>query len=466
MERRFEIRKQQLLADCEVSANIFSKVIGRLEEFARPFVKNFCRQEQRQHAQRYLEGLMSDLDQKNSESMAYRQDEDRQGLQHFMGSSPWDHRPLIQELVRQVGTELGEADGVIVFDPSGFAKKGEDSVGVKRQWLGRLGKVDNGQVGIYMGYVSRREHALVDTRLYLPEEWAKDRERRQNCGVPREIRYQTRHELALEMLAEHGGLLPHAWITGDDEMGRPKWFRKALHEKGECYLLAVPANTLIRDLDGKKPDYASRGRKPERRFERAEKWRESLSRKAWTNVTVRGGEKGPLALDIVQCRVVARTDKQRVGTREEILILTRTKQEDGTFKHDSYLSNAPADTPLEELARVVKAEHEIEECLERAKSESGLADYQLRTWSGWHHHQTLSLMAAWFLIQETLRGKQSTPALTLPQVREGLAMILHEACGCADLERIVRERTRRLQRNELARFYHWKKHNLLAPLKI
>ena len=465
MQRHFEKRKQQLLADCKVSVKVFAKVTDRLDEFATPFVSNLWRPEQRQHAQTYLEGLMSDLDQKNSESIAYRHDQDRQGLQHFIGSSSWDHRPLIEELVRQIATELGEADGVLVFDPSGFPKQGRDSVGVKLRWIGRLGKVDNGQVGIYMGYVSRKEHALVDMRLYLPEEWAKDLKRRKKCGVPREIRYQTRHELALEMLSEHGPRLPHAWVTGDDEMGRPQWFREALQEKGERYLLAVPSNTLIRDLDGKKPDYGGRGRKPERRFERAEKWRGALAEKAWTQVTVRDGEKGPLSLEIVTCRVVAKTEKRRVGA-PELLILTRTKQEGGTFKQDSYLSNAPADTPLEELARVVKAEHEIEECLERAKNESGLADYQVRTWPGWYHHQTLSLMAVWFLIQETLRGQQSTPALTLPQVREGLAVILHEASGCAALDRIARERTRRLQRNEMARFYHWKKHNLLAPLRI
>ena len=131
MQRRFEIRKQQLLADCEVSPKVFAKVTNRLDEFAGPFVKSFWRPEQRQHAQRYLEGLMSDLDQKNSESIAYRHDEDRQGLQHFMGSSLWDHRPLIQELVRQIAAEVGEADGVIVFDPSGFPKQGRNSVGVK-----------------------------------------------------------------------------------------------------------------------------------------------------------------------------------------------------------------------------------------------------------------------------------------------------------------------------------------------
>jgi SRSO17 transposase len=138
---------------------------------------------------------------------------------------------------------LGRADGVIVFDPSGFAKKGAASVAVKRHWLGRLGKVENGQVGIFMGYVSCREHALVDVRLYLPKEWAADRKRRKRCGVPKAARYQTRHELALEMLREKGELLPHAWITGDDEMGRSSRFRANLGGLGERYLLAVPSNT-------------------------------------------------------------------------------------------------------------------------------------------------------------------------------------------------------------------------------
>ena len=123
---------------------------------------------------------------------------------------------------------MGDPDGVIVFDPSGFAKKGIASVGVKRQWLGRLGKVDNGQVGIFMGYVSPREHALVDVRLYLPKEWAADKTRRKRCGVPKAVRYRTRHDLALEMLRENGGLLPHAWVAGDDEMGRSSRFRADL----------------------------------------------------------------------------------------------------------------------------------------------------------------------------------------------------------------------------------------------
>ena len=152
----------------------------------------------------YVTGLLSSLEHKTAEGIAYLFDGDRQPLQRFLGQSEWEHRPLIGVLVGQVAGRIGEPDGVIVFDPSAFAKKGTKSVGVGRQWCGRFGKVENCQVGVYMGYVSRVEHALVDFRLYLPEDWAKDRARRKEAGVPKEVRFQTRHQQALEMLKEHG----------------------------------------------------------------------------------------------------------------------------------------------------------------------------------------------------------------------------------------------------------------------
>jgi SRSO17 transposase len=148
MHWRYRLRKQQLLDECEVPPEVFAGGIERLAEFARPFADRLVRQEQKDHAQTYLAGLVSDLEHKNAESIAYRHDQDRHGLQHFVGSPTWDHGPLVAELANQVGREIGTPDGVIVFDPSGFAKKGDASVGVQRQWLGRLGKVDNGQVGV------------------------------------------------------------------------------------------------------------------------------------------------------------------------------------------------------------------------------------------------------------------------------------------------------------------------------
>ena len=182
--------------------------------------------------------------------------------------------------------------GVIVFDPSGFPKKGEASVGVQRQWLGRLGKVDNGQVGVFMAYASYRDHALVDVRLYLPKGWAKDRARRKRCGIPKSVRYRTRHELALEMLRETGPLLPHAWVSGDDEMGRSSRFRAELRRLGEHYLLAVPSNTTVRDLDGETPEWGGRGRRPKRAFEQARAWSKSLPTEALDPVEEEDGRDG------------------------------------------------------------------------------------------------------------------------------------------------------------------------------
>jgi SRSO17 transposase len=406
MERRFEIRRHRILQEAEIKPDVFDGMVKRLEQFAEPFISSLKRREQKEHAHTYIAGLLSDVKRKNTESIAYRHDLDRQGLQRFVGSVPWDHQPLLEELARQVGSQLAEQDAVIVFDPSGHKKCGHDSVGVQRQWLGRLGKVDNCQVGIYMGYASGKEHALVDTRLYMPKQWAKDKARRKKCGVPKDIRYQTRHELALDMLKNNGKYLPHVWIAGDDEMGRSSRFRRDLRVLGERYLLAVPSNTGIRDLDSAPAAYGGRGQPPKQPFQRMDRWRDSLGDDAWTKVDIRDAEKGPFVLGIAKRRVVARTERGRYDSTEELLVVTRSVDESGQVKYDYYLSNADPEVSLQEVARVVKAAHRVEDAIKRAKSESGLSDYEVRTWTGWYHHQTLSLIATWFLILETLRGKK------------------------------------------------------------
>lgn len=409
MERRFSTRLQQLMDDATVNPAVLRDMLPRLERFVEPFAALMATPEQATHLHEYVAGLISDVDRKNAESIAYLHDQDRQPLQKFIGQIPWDHQPHLTELARQVGMEIGEPDGVIVFDPSGFAKKGTESVGVQRQWCGRLGKIENCQVGIYLAYVSRIEHALVDVRLYLPAEWARAKRRRKKCGVPPDICFQTRHELALEMLQDKGPLLPHAWITGDDEMGRSSWFRQELRALNERYLLAVPSNTLIRDAEVEPPPYGGHGRHPKVPFTRADRWCAALPETAWQTIEVRPGDKGPLVMQMVKRRVHGKTEQRGVGP-EEILVVTRERQADGSVKHDYYLSNADAEIPLEEFGRVANAEHRIEECLKRAKSEAGLAEYQVRTWEGWHHHQTLSLLAVWFLTQETRRGKKLDPS--------------------------------------------------------
>jgi SRSO17 transposase len=417
MVSAYDRRLEEMLEDAEVPPKLLKDLLPRLETFVAPFVATLGETEQRKHATEYISGLLSNLERKTGESIAYLHDQERQGIQKFIGYVPWDHQPLLAMLTDQVGEQLGEPDGVLVFDPSGFPKKGTKSVGVARQWCGRLGKVDNCQVGVYMAYVSRKGHALVNTRLYLPEEWAKDRDRRCEAGVPITIKFHTRHELALEMLEECGARLPHAWVAGDDEMGRPTSFRRELGTRGQRYLLAVPSNTLIRDTDATPPEYSGRGRHPKSPFTRVDRWCAALLESAWTKIDVRDGEKGPLVLEVVKCRVQARTETGGTGP-DELLFLTRDRQADNTYKLDYYLSNAAPGTPLKELAWVAKAEHRIEECLKLAKGEAGLGDYQVRTWRSWHHHQTLSLLAAWFLNQETRRGKNRDPRIDVTAIAQ------------------------------------------------
>ncbi len=405
MDRRFEIRKQEMLAECEVPPQVFHGVGQRLSKFVEPFADLLRLTAQREHAADYMSGLVSDLEKKNVESIAYRHDQDRRNLQHFIGTAHWDHQPLFMELARQAAKRIGEPDGVIVFDPSGFPKQGTQSVGVARQWCGRMGKLDNCQVATYMGYVTRLDHVLTNTRLYLPKEWTRDRARMKAAGVPKQVRFQTRHEQALEMLDEQGHLLPHAWVAGDDEMGRTTHFRVDLNERGEQYLLAVPSNTAIRDLEATPPPYGGHGSDPKTPFVQAHHWRDEVDAGRWTRVKVRDAEKGPLEVEIVACRVQTKI-KRRMMQYDETLVIIRSLDENGATKYDYYLSNAPSNTSLNEFARVALAENRIEEAIKRGKSQAGLADYEVRNWRGWHHHQILSLIATWFLVSEAQRGKK------------------------------------------------------------
>ena len=195
MDARYTIRKAQLLEECQVAPEVFEQVLPRLRTCMAPFVDTLQGQAPRAHAQTYVRGLLSDVERKNVESIAYHFGQDRLGLQGFIGWDDWDDAPLRHTLWSQVGQHLGQADGVLVFDPSAFPKSGRESVGVARQWCGRLGKVDNGHVALYAGYVSRKGHTLVDLRLSLPKEWTQDKARLDKAGVPKAPRgYRTRHQ--------------------------------------------------------------------------------------------------------------------------------------------------------------------------------------------------------------------------------------------------------------------------------
>src|SRR6516164_7545055 len=299
-------RREEVLRDCLVSPDVFTQMVERLGEFVRPYQHALETEASGRHVHLYLQGLLSSLERKNAEKIATLVDVERQVIQDFIGTVPWDHRPFVTVLVRQVAERLGEPDGIIAFDPSSFPKRGTHSVGVKRQWCSHRGKVDNCQVGVFMGYFSRHDHALLDFRLSLPAEWARDQSRRQACHVPPEVRYQTRQDQCLEMLDAWGEQVPHGWVTGDDELGRHTWFRHELRERDERYVLGVPCTTTMRDLEAPLPEYAGRGRRPKAPWQSVTAWRQSLDPTAWRQCMVRDGEKGPVAIAMVKCRVQTR----------------------------------------------------------------------------------------------------------------------------------------------------------------
>src|SRR5713101_7128821 len=208
------------------------------------------------------------------------------------------------------------------------------------------------------------------------------------AGVPKASRAsRTRHQLALEMLAAHSASLPQRWMAGDDEMGRPYWCRRRLAALDERSLLAVPSHTAIRDLETPLPEYRGKGRRPGRSWHSVQAWSQALDATAWRRLDVRDGANGPLVVEIVKRRVVSRTHRRQQGDEELLAVMRyRDRDQDQVVKVDYSLYNAVPETPLGELARVAKAEHRIEACLQRSKSEAGLADYEVRHWTGWQQH--------------------------------------------------------------------------------
>lgn len=459
MECTFEVRWEQLQAECQIPPRLMARARERLEVFMEPFVASFRRREQVEHATTFVKGLCSDLECKNGESIAYQFGLERKPIQHFIGESAWDDAPLRDELARQVAQELGEPKGVIALAPSTFPKSGKQSVGVARQWCGRLGKVENCQAGVYLSYVSSKGHALVDCELSLPKEWTNDKTRMDQAGVPKNRRrYRSRQKLCLELLDRRRHLLPHAWVTGDEEFGRPAAFRRELRTRNERYLLAVPCNTKFRvsSEEGSKTSCS----------QRVDRWAQDRDPKDWTLIAVRDGEKGPIRVEAIKAFGETGSRKYDSLTQEVLVVLRYRDRDSQVLKTDYYLSSGDPETPLGEFCAAAKAELRVEECLRRAKSQAGMADYEVRTWRGWFHHQTLSLLAAWFLTVETRRAEKKVPAITFPQVRLGIASILRRECGC-DSPRVVKWRTeKRLIRNQLARLYHWRKHNKLPPKNL
>jgi SRSO17 transposase len=291
--------------------------------------------------------------------------------------------------LRQHVAELADPDAVLVLDPSSFAKSGSDSCGVQRQWCGRLGKIDNCQNGVFLGYVSSAGQALVDRQLYLPKEWADDPARREKTHVPESVQFQETWRIGLELLDRSTPALTFAWVAGDDEFGRCSAFRAELRRRRLQYVLDVPCNTLIRDL-GETPK-AGCQRPP---WRRVDAWAAAQPKSRWRRIDLGTGSKGPHIVRVLEAWVQTKDEDGRAGRRERLTVIRTVDREPRCWYT---LSNASAEIPAAQVTAAHSRRHGAEELFGAGKGEVGLDHYEVRSWVGWHHHMTLSLLALWFL---------------------------------------------------------------------
>lgn len=400
-----------LLADAEVTGQDVRGCRRNLQRFLGRYLPKFYRREQQGNAIIVVQGLLSGLERKTAEPIARERGVHRKPIQAFVGCGAWDDEAVMAEVRGHVGEVLGDPEAAFVLDGSAFAKKGSHSCGVGRQWCGRLGKVENCQTGVFLSYATGRGQAPLDRRLYLPRDWAADPVRRKKCHVPSEVKFAEHWRIGLKMVKAYRRALPHAWIVADDEFGRVGPFRKQLRERGERYVLDVPCNTLVRDLQARRPPRkkAGRGRRRAVPFERADEWARRQPTSCWRKMTMKDGAKGPIVVWAVD-RSVQTKQEGRVGAEERLVVIRRAAPGQPDAEISYHVSNAKASVPLERVVQGHSRRHQIEEMLQHGKGEAGLDHYEVRSWVGWHHHMTLSLLALWFLCLERLKvgGKKAS----------------------------------------------------------
>ena len=400
-----------MLADAKVTARQVQGSRQRLEHFLKQYLPWFYRIEQRRNARIVIEGLLSGLERKTAEPIAREHGVPRKPIQFFVGSGLWDDEAVMAQLRRQVLEVMADPDAALVFDPSAFPKKGTHSCGVARTWCGRLGKKENCQVGLFLTYATAGGQAPLDRRLYLPQEWAQDPIRRAECHVPPGVVFQERWAMALGMLDAHRASIPHRWVLADDEFGRVQAFLEGLRQRQEAYVLDVPCSTRVRDLRARRPPRRP-GRKSRRRvvpFRRAEQWASAQPAGRWREIDVKDGQKGPIRVRAILTKVRTRRD-QRLGPEEWLLVLRTPQPDPGQAETSYHLAWSAREPTLEELVQAHGHRHQIEQMFQHGKGEAGLDHYEVRSYVGWHHHMTLSLLALWFLCMERLgQGKKLQP---------------------------------------------------------
>src|SRR5918993_1149315 len=344
-----------------------------LEALVARIAPRFTRAEPRQRVLAYLRGLLLPLERKNGWQLAEAAgDATPDGVQDFLSRMRWDADAVRDDLRAYVIEHLGDPDAVLVLDETGFLKKGDKSAGVQRQYSGTAGRIENCQVGVFLGYASRHGRALIDRALYLPESWTADAARCAAAGIPDNVTLTTKPQLGLAMLdrALEAGV-PFAWVTGDSVYGADHRIRRRLAARQRGYVLAVTSGQRLG-------------------FVPVENWLAKVPPEGWERLSAGDGAKGPRLYDWAHLPHSGAAAGWRMG-----LLIRRGTAEPDEFAY--YLTHAPEATTLAQLVRVAGTRWTIESCFEAAKGEVGLDEYEVRSWTGWHRHVTLAMLAHAYL---------------------------------------------------------------------
>jgi SRSO17 transposase len=390
---------------------------ARLQKLHGRFAPCFGRRECQEHSLGYLRGLLLAEGRKSVEPMALvfggpspDQPEIRQRValawQRFLTVSPWEANAVQREIQAVfneefVPTAAGRPIGTVgVIDGSGFVKRGTQSVGVQRQWCGRLGKKENCQVGVFLLGATPAGTALLDHQLYLPEAWAGDEKRRKKTRVPEEIAFQTKPQIAAALLGR--STVRFDWVIADVEFGRDGDFLDALELAGQQYLVEIPCDTTVWT---ERPVHTT----PDAYVWQVRLLADTLPDKAWQTIQLREGAKGPLVFQFARLRVWS--VRHRHAGPPLWLVFRRSLERSPEVK--CYLSNAAPDMPLKPMALVTGVRWRVEEFFEDGKGELGMAEYEARSWTSWHHHMSLVALAHLFVAQTRRDVKRKIPELTL-----------------------------------------------------
>jgi SRSO17 transposase len=361
------------------------------EDYVEQFSPLFQRSETRQSVQHYLRGLLAEVKRKNTWQMAEVLElHDPHPLQRVLNEALWEAGAVRHQLRQVVIQQLGYKPGIGIIDESGFVKWGDKSAGVGPQYCGRLGKVENCQVGVYLGYVAPTGAAFLDCRLYLPRAWCEDRARCQGAKIPDTVTFQTKPQIAQAMLEQAWAEdIPMQWVVGDSLYGNSPSLRQAIQHHGRAYVLAIGAQHHVMPVEHRQAVPLNR-------------LVTGLPEADWERLCFRIGEKGLIWYEWLALRVTLANDT--IG--EQWLLIQRTLGAAPSYTF--WLSNAPVDTLIADLAVVALSRHPIEHLLEEAKGQVGMADYEVRHWHGWHRHMALVMMAhTWLkLLQHDQREKK------------------------------------------------------------